>query len=516
MIGGRSGNRGQCAQPCRLPYTLLENDTPIDNGYLLSSRDLCGLEFIPELIKAGVTSFKIEGRMKSPTYVSTVTRIYRKYIDLASKNEYKIEESDKKNLLQVFNRGQSSCGHLDNHPNKNLVCKEKPNNMGLFLGKVEKYTKDRYITVKLNEPIVVGDAIALDNEVGIYTISELMENGNNISRGTPGQTVTIGRMRGNINLGDKIYKMSSKNLSALSNVSIKTENRKINLNCKVTIKKGENIKIHITSADNSFVYKNLDVTCELDEKPIEAKTQPLTQDRVSIQINKTTDTPYEFTNIIVDLEKNTFLPKISSLNELRRNGLKAVKQYAINKIQRTCNEEEIQKVFIALDRGVKNLKSSKKRCDNNYKKALLLNILDVKTDYSKLHHVDKLYIPLKYFSIKKYSQILEELSNKFNIYIYLPTIIKVNYKNIIRRYIDSTIEKYKIKGFVCSNISNILFLNNVENLEKFDLIADYTFNVFNHLTVTEIKNIGLNTYTISPELDNKQLALFLKCCFHTN
>ena len=89
MLGGRSGNRGKCAGPCRLPFELLENNTSIDSGYLLSTKDLCGLDYIPELINAGVTSFKIEGRMKSPFYVATVTKIYRKYIDLAlSDNDY--------------------------------------------------------------------------------------------------------------------------------------------------------------------------------------------------------------------------------------------------------------------------------------------------------------------------------------------------------------------------------------------------------------------------------------------
>ena len=85
MIGGRSGNRGKCAQPCRLPYTLFEETSDkvlkLDDGYLLSTRDLCSLEYLPQLIKAGVTCFKIEGRLKSPEYVATVTRVYRKYID---------------------------------------------------------------------------------------------------------------------------------------------------------------------------------------------------------------------------------------------------------------------------------------------------------------------------------------------------------------------------------------------------------------------------------------------------
>ena len=96
MIGGRSGNRGKCAQSCRLPYELIENEkTTLDKGYLLSPRDLCSLDYLPRLINCGVKSLKVEGRMKSPEYVATVTRIYRKYINLAKSNKpYKINEQE--------------------------------------------------------------------------------------------------------------------------------------------------------------------------------------------------------------------------------------------------------------------------------------------------------------------------------------------------------------------------------------------------------------------------------------
>ena len=127
MVGGRSGNRGECAQVCRLPYSLISGDKVLDKGYLLSPRDLCSLENLPRLISAGVSSLKIEGRMKSPTYVATVTKIYRKYIDLAYKflnneiSNYEIDENDKKELMQVFNRGEFSTGHLLDTPNKKLI-----------------------------------------------------------------------------------------------------------------------------------------------------------------------------------------------------------------------------------------------------------------------------------------------------------------------------------------------------------------------------------------------------------
>ena len=336
MIGGRSGNRGKCAQPCRLPFELLENNNKIDSGHLLSPRDLCGLDFIPQLVNSGVTCLKIEGRMKNPEYVATVTRIYRKYIDLAESTEnYIIDENDRKTLLQVFNRGMSSTGHLSNEPNKNLIFKEKPNNMGLFLGKVEKYNKNKgYITVKLQEPIEIGDTVALEKESGTYNISELMIKDKNIKETSIGQTVTIGRMKGNINLGDKIYKISSKKLNQIAQDSIKHENRKIKLNCKISIKKGLPIELKVTSANNLDIYSNLNIVCKSETIPEEAKNRPLEKEKVFAQLNKTTDSLYEFNNINIDLDDGLFLPRISTLNELRRTALEYVYNFAINNIRR--------------------------------------------------------------------------------------------------------------------------------------------------------------------------------------
>lgn len=340
MLGGRSGNRGKCAQPCRLPYELLEENKKINSGYLLSTRDLCALDYIPFFIQAGVKCLKIEGRMKSPEYVATVTRIYRKYIDLALSDEpYVVEKKDRKELMQVFNRGMSSSGHLDNEPNKKLVFKEKPNNMGLFLGIVERYNKNKgHITVKLKETIAIGDTISLENESGSYTVSELMENHKNIQETKIGQTVTLGRMKGNIKLGDKIYKMSSKALSTVAKESYRKENRKIALTANVSIKKSQPITIQITSCNSLPLYKDLDIIYSLDVIPEEAKNKPLDKETVIKQISKTASTPYEFKKIEIDLDENVFLPKLSILNELRRDSLAKVHDYSISKIHRTIPE----------------------------------------------------------------------------------------------------------------------------------------------------------------------------------
>lgn len=496
IIGGRSGNRGKCAQPCRLPYELLEDNKKINKGHLLSTRDLCGLDFIPNLIKAGVTCLKIEGRMKSPEYVATVTRIYRKYIDLAeSKEKYMVDENDKKALLQVFNRGMSSYGHLSDKPNQKLVFKEKPNNMGLFLGKVQKYQKNKgYITLKLNEPISIGDTISLEKEDGTYHISELMIKNKNVKDTVIGQTVTIGRMKGNINLGDKIFKISSKTLNQIAIDSLKSESRKVALNCNLTIKKDQPIQIQVTSASDLKIYKDLDIYYKSSVIPELANNKPLDKEKVLNQINKTTDSIYEFKNINIDLDDGLFLPKISTLNELRRCILEKTYQFAVSKIQR-------ENCKICYD----NLPSSVSSSNNTLKLSVLLNILHSNFDYSKLEGFDNVYIPLKYFISNKYKCVLNTLQEKFNLYIYMPTIIKANYRNLFYNDIEKTIQNYDIKGFVISNISNLKLLENVVNTDNrnFKIIANYTFNVFNNFTVQELKKLGISSFTISPESDKE-------------
>ncbi len=498
MLGGRSGNRGKCAQPCRLPYELFENDKKINSGYLLSTRDLCSLEYIPAFIEAGVKCLKIEGRMKSPEYVATVTRIYRKYIDLALSNEpYLINKSDKKALMQVFNRGMSSSGHLEQEPNKNLVFKEKPNNMGLFLGKVQNYQKNKgLITVKLKEPICLGDTISLENETGSYTISELMANSKNITQTKTGQTVTIGRMKGNISYNDKIYKMSSKELSFLAKQSYQKETRKIPLNCTITIRKGLPLSLHIKPANSIRLYKDLNLTYELNECPIEAKNKPLEEQTVLRQITKTASTPYEFKNVKVVLDNKVFLPKLSHLNELRRRALEQVENYAMNKYCRKYSKKiELKKHLIL----------SKKQPP---KISVLLNSLTLNWDYATLSNkIDNIYVPLKFFTMKKYNSVLKTLSKSFNTYIYMPTIIKGNYKNLFYTYAETSVKNYELKGFVISNICNIKLLNELftDLDKKFKIVTNYTFNVYNSYSVSTLKKLGVSRFTISPELDKKSI-----------
>lgn len=482
-IGGRSGNRGRCAGPCRLPYELLDSKSTLDKGYLLSCRDLCSLEFLPQLINCGITSFKIEGRMKSPEYVATVTRIYRKYMDLVLNNkDYKIDNKDLEDLLQSFNRGNFSTGHLSNSENRKLIYKEKPDNTGIYIGNVTKFNSSKgHIKLKLTNSLAIGDKISINSNK--YNVSELMINNKNVKTANVNDFVEIGRMKGNISENDKIYKIESKELTDIALKSFNNENKKIKLSATLTVKENLPIELKITSLENGF-YKDLSVCNVSNIIPEPATNTPITKERLISQLNKTGNTEFEFTNININLDDNLYIPSISSLNELRRDSLSKLENLVLSKY---INQVDLVKL---------NLKHNNLNTHNK-KVAVLLNTINLNFDYSNLNNVDKLYIPLKYFILEDYSSILKNLCDNFNVYIYMPTIIRKNYKNIIANKLDKILEKFKICGFVISHISQIEMTKKY-NLE---LIGNYTLNVFNNLSINELNNIGLSTITYSPELD---------------
>ncbi len=493
MVGGRSANRGKCAQACRLPYELLEdNEKVIDKGYLLSPRDLCGLDNLGTLIEAGVASLKVEGRLKSPEYVATVTRIYRKYIDLYLINgSFNVDEQDRIDLLQVFNRGGFSSGHLNELPNRDLVFKDKSNNMGIYIGNVANFDSSKgHVKLNLADSIEIGDTITFEKENTRYTVSELMIGNSNIRKGSMGQIVTIGRMKGNIHLSDKIYKLSSKSLSKLAIDSYENvENKKIPLSCKITVKKDSPITVKVKPINPSSNYQDIIINITSDIYPVASINQPISEAKIVEQFKRTGNTPFEFSKFSIDLDENLYIPKVSSLNSLRRDVLKELENSVIKRSIRVPTELKLKNVQ-------KEMSISKPKNKNI---SLLLNVLNLDFDYNDLQDVCRVYIPIKYFTTPKYEQILNTITSKFSTYIYMPTITKTNYKNIFMNFISSALSKYKIKGFVISNLSMFTLLKEFKN--DYDFVGNYTLNVFNDYTASELNNLGLSTITLSPELN---------------
>ena len=500
MVGGRSGNRGKCAQPCRLPYELFENEKTIDKGYLLSPKDLCGLKFLPQLVKDGVTSLKIEGRMKTPEYVATVTRIYRKYLDLAEKNiSYEIAEKDRQDLLQVFNRGGFSNGHLDSSPNKSLIYPQKSNNMGIFLGTISNFNSNNgHISFTTNSNLYIGDKICVENkkhETNLYTISELMLQNKNIKEAHSGDYIKIGRMKGDISVGNKIYKMSDNLLTTSALNTLNQELRKIDLSCEMNV--------NLNSPLSLKIYNNI-ICVEVVSGifPEIAIKSPITEDRLISQLCKTNNTPYNLKNIKINLGENLYVPSIAGINELRRQALSKFEEKLISSFKRSLSTN------FSIDNSSK--------IHSQGKISLLLNTINLDYDYSLLNGVNRIYIPFKYFTMNNLAQMLNSICNNFDVYIYMPTIIRNSYHNLIEKNLDKILNSYKISGFVLSNIGNFELLKQYinyenykfnENYKNYDFIANYTFNIFNNLTCNELP-ININTITLSPELNKNNINSF--------
>lgn len=504
IVGGRSGNRGRCAQSCRLPYRLIKsekgssndktNTEIIDKGYLLSTHDLCGLEYIPRLIKAGVKCFKIEGRMKPPEYVYTVTSIYRKYIDLAlSDKPYKIEEADIKRLMQVFNRGGFSNGNFDINPNTNYIYKEKPSNIGLFIGNISNINKDRgLITFTTKEELQIGDNFAVQREDHTYTVSELMKNRVNIKTAKPGDKITIGRVKGELKTGDKVYKLSNSEITKNVQQYISEEHVKIPLSGKIIIKKGKNISFEVETEETNkeSIYYGIKVTKEIGLQPDTAIKSPVTEKRVVEQLTKTNNTQFEFKKIDVLMDNDLFIPKISAINELRRDALKEVEKLAISRFEREKKNEKPETDF------------KEKNIIKNREISVLLNVIDEKIDYSKMEKVDRIYIPVKFIGKENLEKQIKQLRKKGDLYIEIPTILKDNFRSVFFNNIQNMIEKYGIKGLVVKNIGELNYLKDFNNI---DIIGGFNLNIFNDYTIDELEKLGVSRVQLSPELDQETI-----------
>ena len=497
LIGGRSGNRGKCAQGCRLPYQLLEDSTCIDEGYLLSPRDLCSLEMLPSVLQTNIDSLKIEGRMKSPEYVAIVTKMYRKYIDMATHPEdYHVDAQDIHDLLQVFNRGEFSTGHLKTAPNKDLIFQEKPNHMGICIGQVDQYhAKQGHIVFHSQDALGIGDTISFEKEPTRYTISELMMHGKNIREAHPHDIVEIGRMKGNISVGDKIYKLTSKQLTEAATHSYDHENIKTALYAVLDVHLDAPITLRV------FDENGVEFTVASKETPDVALNAPITRERLERQLNKTTNTPFYFKDIKIYLDPHVYIAHISTINELRRNALEQYARMICDGYRRMASSTND---FV--ESSMEAVSPTTPANENPTPKiSVLLNILQLDFDYTQLTGIDALYLPLKYFSDTQYEHTIALLTNHFATYIYMPSIMRGNYKNLFKNCIDTCLEKYNIKGFVVSNVGDFELLQ--EYREKYDFVANYTLNVFNEHTLATLPT---DTITLSPESNQDELAFLAK------
>lgn len=301
MIGTRSGNRGECAGACRMQYTLERNGRLVKKDkYLLSTRELNTAPRFRELLDSNVTSFKIEGRMKSPEYVGFITRYYRNIIDTNGSYINLNEDTDK--LKTIFNR-EFTTGHLFGTPIEEIMNIETPNHIGLEIGRVVEVNEKR-IKIKLTAPLNQQDGIRFLQSGKGFIVNYLYDDtGNLINSATEycyvDNKVGLTELETVCKTQDYLLMNSLKILPA----------RKIPITFMISAKLNLPLEIVISDGTNQF---------KAVGSPVQAaSTAPMDEDRIREQVEKLGDTPFVSMSTLIDCDENIFI-QIKELNDLRR------------------------------------------------------------------------------------------------------------------------------------------------------------------------------------------------------
>lgn len=354
FIGGRSGNRGQCAQPCRLLYRTPEAKRP---QYLLSLKDICTLELIPEMIESGIYSFKIEGRMKKPEYAAAVAFQYRKYADLYLKyyeecpaeedpaayamKKYRVREEDRQMLLDLYNRGGFHTGYYHTQNGREMISLNRPNHAGVPAVKVLA-KKGRNVTAKALTDLYPQDIIELPMRKGRekadnYTCKDAVRKGMNVQipvfADTPFKR-------------DEIW-MRTRNSTLIDTLREEFVNEKIKERICGTFRLYPQEKATLT-----VKCRDAEITVA-GEKAQEALSQPMSRERIEKQLRKTGNTEFEFSFLKAEIGEKVFLP-MQSLNELRREALETLEKVICEKYRRSgeVKDPEEDKTELSMEEEV--------------------------------------------------------------------------------------------------------------------------------------------------------------------
>lgn len=322
ILGGRSGNRGRCAQTCRLPYTLYRGHDTIAEGCLLSPKDIATVDILPQLIDAGIASLKIEGRMKNPEYVAGVTGIYRKYIDMAfdTPEAYTVDPQDRKALAQLFNRGGFTEGYYTSFAGRDMMSIERPKSWGLLVGHVDKYLPEqKKVSIRTREPLVPGDGIE------IWTKNE-PHIGTNVSKASKaGEVITL-TMEGPIEKNNAVYRTYGKALNDSLRKTWEKDSRKLPIWGMLRAKEGEPFSIQLWDANGSSVFASGAVV----ER---AESQPMLPMKLREQTEKMGATPFRLEGLETDIDQYIYI-SVSEVNRIRREACEALEKAILKKSKR--------------------------------------------------------------------------------------------------------------------------------------------------------------------------------------
>ena len=490
-LGGRSANRGQCAQACRLPYDLVCDGKDIDlrnQKYLLSPQDLAAYALAPELIAAGVASFKIEGRLKTPEYVANITQYYRRAIDAAvAAQPVVFSPRDVEEMELSFSRGFSP-GWLKGCDHKMLVPATTSAKRGVRLGRIEAVGRGR-VTVELAASVKRGDGVAFDcgatsDEAIGGRVYEVFQAGRSLTEPVAAGRVELTFAReafdfGQLARGQAVWKTDDPELTARLRKTFSGEDlrRRQPVDLVVTAVVGKPLVVRATLANGA--------TCEVEseEPAVEAKKHPLTEATLREQLGRLGGTPFELRGLSAEIEGRPMLP-LSVLGKLRHALVERMSEVARSGVRQAlaCHSYRQAEACPPTDRQALACPTYLVRSLDQLRALLALGERSLYADFA---------------DIRQYREALDlARAAGATLYPATPRIQKPDELGIF-----ALLAKQGPDGVLVRNYAGLTFFRD----QGVPVVADFSFNVTNELSAEFFMGEGVERVTASYDMNREQL-----------
>lgn len=502
MQGSRSGNRGRCAQPCRMPYSTDGRKA----SYILSPKELCNLRYIPELIEAGVDSFKIEGRMKRAEYTAFVTAMYRKYVDLycalgakgyqqhlsVHKKEW---EEDLRCLAELYNRNGFTQGYLEgkmgtvknalDRTGGEMLSDMRPKHGGVLVGKVEK--ADKYqVTYEVLKDISGQDVVEFRDSSQQpsyeYTLKDPVRKGEHI---------TARYMKGcKIRSGDLVYRTKDAKLLAKIQERYFAQEQQP-LTGTFLAKQGEPMELTLHFRGETVIQKGGECAA--------AQKQPAQKESVEKTLRQTGNSEFYFERLEVILEDNLFLP-VGSIKQLRREAFLKLKEKVVSKYYRVLPQRKQQKENSFIRNKEKNMQ-----------RVMTAQVMTGEQLEAVLEteQIKKVYIGTETFSQTELVSAFHALRQvKKEAWLVLPTIFREETSLVFEKERQRADGLFSLAwdGFLIKNYESYAFLTKKADIPAEKIRTDYNLYIMNGYGRCFWEEQGVCLWTIPVELTKEEIA----------
>ena len=498
MVGGRSGNRGRCAQPCRMVYQLKSSsgrfspDSERVGRYLLSPADLCLIDYLPELRASGVSSLKIEGRMKRPEYVAVVTRAYREALDLMEECGERPLPEVKDKLLKIFNRRFSS-GYFIPAP-ADFLSTKRPNNRGVFVGRVLEQDHKLQTKIKLNERVQSGDGLVIWVNKGknpVLLVKDMLVDNHLQNEAQPGDVINVS-LEERVSPGDRVFKTHDEQILQEALQSIRDEESgRIPVDAEVDLQLDQPLLFILRDEDGNIAEARTKAMAQ------QARNQALDETVLRDKLGRMGNTPFILRNLVIKGSEGLMLP-FSEINEVRRQAVEIL------------TEQRLSAVSISIP-GQNDYKQRRRALSKSIDKSRSMHLPLLNVTVSSLEQAEKALhngADQVLFGLEGLvsgrrpvkNQIMDWLAqNPQAAEKLIPVLPRIhlpgdrfNYRELIQA---------GFKKFMIGNWGDLRW--GVQ--QDAEIMTDYSLNIFNMYAQRYLQELGVISACLSPELNFRQL-----------